>query len=233
MTTKNFRMSFQLILGFIIIALGVLYLLQNLGFLYARDYTRYWPILIALYGISRVIQCDAVPQKIWGGFWTFVGTIWFLDTLDVVSFDFIDFWPLVLVALGLSLIWGTSRRRTAIVGGTTVEDGSSTINAFALLGGYKRSTDSQDFRGGEATAIMGGCELDLSRASIKEGEAVLNLVAIMGGVEIRVPDDWKVVMQGVPILGAYEDKTRQPGPESTKRLVVRGYAVMGGVEIKN
>ncbi len=233
MTTRNFRVSFQLILGFIIIALGVLYTLQNIGILYARDYTRYWPILLVLYGLSRIVQCDTVPQKVWGGFWAFIGTIWLLDKLDIVFFDIFDLWPLILVALGLSLIWGTSRRRTAIVGGATVDDSSSTINAFALLGGYKRSSDAQDFRGGEATAIMGGCELDLRRASIKEGEAVLNLVAIMGGVEISVPEDWRVVMQGVPILGGYEDKTRQPGPESTKRLVVRGYAVMGGVEIKN
>jgi len=233
MTTRNFRISFQLVLGFIIIALGVLYLLQNLGFLYARDYTQYWPILIALYGFSRLIQCEAVPQKIWGGFWAFIGTIWFLDRLDVLYFDFVDLWPLVLVALGLSLIWGTSRRRAAIVGGTTIDDSSSIVNAFALLGGFKRSNDSQDFRGGEITAIMGGCELDLRRASIKEGEAILNLVAIMGGVEIRVPEDWKVILQGVPVLGGFEDKTRPLGPESTKRLVVRGYAVMGGVEIKN
>jgi len=131
------------------------------------------------------------------------------------------------------LIWGTSRRRGAIFGGGAVEDSNSTLNAFALLGGFKRSNDAQDFRGGEATAILGGCEIDLRRASIKEGEAVLHLVAIMGGVELRVPEDWSVVMQGVPILGGFEDKTRSIGPESTKRLIVRGYAVMGGVEVKN
>jgi len=233
MATKNFRMSFQLVLGFIIIALGVLYTLQNVGILYARDYTRYWPILLVLYGVSRIVQCDTVPQKVWGGFWAFIGTVWFLDKLDLVYFNIGDLWPLVLVALGLSLIWGTSRRRGVIVGGAAVDDSSSTINAFALLGGFKRSNDAQDFRGGEATAIMGGCELDLRRASIKENEAVLHLVAIMGGVEIRVPQDWKVIMQGVPILGGFEDKTQPLGPESTKRLVVRGYAVMGGVEIKN
>jgi hypothetical protein len=233
MATKNFRVSFQLILGFIVIALGVLYTLQNLGILYAHDYTRYWPALLILYGLSRIVQCDAVPQKIWGGFWVFVGTIWLSNKLDFIYVDIFDFWPLILVALGLSLIWGTSRRRGAIFGGGAVEDSNSTLNAFALLGGFKRSNDAQDFRGGEATAILGGCEIDLRRASIKEGEAVLHLVAIMGGVELRVPEDWSVVMQGVPILGGFEDKTRSIGPESTKRLIVRGYAVMGGVEVKN
>jgi predicted membrane protein len=233
MATRNFRVSFQLIIGFIIISLGVLYLLQNFGVLYARDYTRLWPLLLVLYGVSRLVECDNLPHKIWGGFWVLVGSLWVLDNLDILYFDIWDLWPLVLVAIGLSLIWRPTRRRMAGVGGTVIEDSDSQINAVAMLGGFKRSNDSQDFRGGEITAIMGGCEIDLRRASIKESEAVLEIVAIMGGVEIQVPDDWQVTLQGVPILGGYEDKTHQQQGEARKRLIVKGYVIMGGVEIKN
>lgn len=233
MATRNFRVSFQLIIGFIIITLGVLYLLQNFGVLYARDYTKFWPLLLVLFGISRIVQSDHMPQKIWGGFWVIVGSLWVLDHLDVLYFSIWELWPLVLVAIGLSLIWRPSRRRFAGVGGTIIEDSDSQINAFAMLGGFKRSNDSQDFRGGEITAIMGGCEIDLRRAVIRESEAVLEVVAIMGGVELRVPEDWQVVLQGVPVLGGYEDKTHQQQGEMRKRLIVKGYVVMGGVEVKN
>ena len=232
MAPKNFRMSFQLIFGLFIIALGLLYTLENLGVLYAHDILRFWPILIAFYGISRIVQCQTVGQKAWGVFWTIVGSFWFLDRLDILYFNIWDLWPLILVALGASLIWRPSRRGYGFPGTSTVGDSSSTINAFALLGGFKRSNDSQDFRGGEATAIMGGCEIDLRRAAIQEGEAVLQLVAIMGGIEIWVPENWVVVMQGVPVLGGFEDKTHSPA-DSSKRLIVKGYSVMGGVEIKN
>jgi predicted membrane protein len=232
MATKNFRMSFQLVFGLFIIVLGLLYTLENLGVLYAHDILRYWPILIAFYGISRVIQCQTTGQKAWGIFWTIVGSFWFLDRLDILYFNIWDLWPLILVALGASLIWRPSRHGYAFPGTTAVGDSNSTINAFALLGGFKRSNDSQDFRGGEATAIMGGCEIDLRKASIQEGDAVLHLMAVMGGVEIWVPEDWVVVMQGVPVLGGFEDKTHSPA-NSNKRLIVKGYSVMGGVEIKN
>jgi predicted membrane protein len=220
-------------LGLFVIALGVLYTMENLGIIYAHDFLRYWPILIACYGVSRIIQCQTMGQKAWGVFWTIVGSFWFLDRLDILYFNIWDLWPLILVALGASLIWRPSRHGYAFPGMSAVGDSSSTINAFALMGGFKRSNDSQDFRGGEATAIMGGCELDLRKASIQEGEAVIYLVAIMGGIEIWVPENWVVEMRGVPVLGGFEDKTHPSPSDSNKRLVIKGYSVMGGVEIKN
>jgi predicted membrane protein len=235
MPTNNFRMSFQVILGLIIVALGVIYTLDNLGIIYADSFIRLWPLLIVLYGLSKIVQGDAMPQKLWGAFWVLVGGLWLLDKLNVIYFSIWDLWPLILVVIGASMIWGRSRGQSRFVmgGSPVVGDSNSTINALAFMGGFKRSNDSQDFRGGEATAIMGGCEIDLRKASIKEGEAVLDLTAIMGGIEIWVPEDWKVTLKGVPLLGGFEDKTHPTGLESTKSLVVRGYSIMGGVEIKN
>jgi hypothetical protein len=51
-------------------------------------------------------------------------------------------------------------------------------------------------------------------------------------VEILAPREWSVVLQGTPVLGGFEDKTAPPR-ESGPRLIVRGVAIMGGVEIKN
>jgi len=53
-----------------------------------------------------------------------------------------------------------------------------------------------------------------------------------GGIEIKVPEDWVVVNFGTAILGGFENKTR-PLPGASKRLVVTGTAIMGGVEVKN
>ena len=55
----------------------------------------------------------------------------------------------------------------------------------------------------------------------------------MGGYEIRVPETWNVVVDVVPFMGGYEDKTRHPADPSAPRLRVRGFVMMGGVEIKN
>ena len=59
------------------------------------------------------------------------------------------------------------------------------------------------------------------------------MFALWGGIEIRVPPDWTVVSKITPILGGVDDKTRPPQGASRHCLVLRGFVVMAGVEIKN
>jgi predicted membrane protein len=116
---------------------------------------------------------------------------------------------------------------------TTTASSNSFISASAILGSVERRNNSQDFRGGNATAIMGRCEIDLSAASITNpNEAVLEVFAMWGGIEIRVPPDWTVVSNVDPIMGGYEDAT-QPPKEESKRCVIRGTVLMGGIEVTN
>ena len=71
------------------------------------------------------------------------------------------------------------------------------------------------------------------RASLPEGgEAIIDTFAFWGGIEIKVPEDWEVVNYGSAFLGAFENKTR-PLPGASRRLIVTGTAIMGGVEVKN
>ena len=105
------------------------------------------------------------------------------------------------------------------------------VDVTAILGGFERSITTQHFKGGDVTAILGGCALDMRSASI-DGEAVIDVFAFMGGVTIKCPPDWTVVLHGTPILGGFEEKTAHP-VAGTKRLIVKGYAIMGGVEVRN
>jgi len=97
---------------------------------------------------------------------------------------------------------------------------------------------SQDFQGGDITAIFGGVELDLTEANIQGTEATLAITAIFGGVEVRIPPTWQVAFRGAPIFGGIEDKTRtarvnDPTNSSLKVLVITGAVIFGGLEIKN
>ena len=80
---------------------------------------------------------------------------------------------------------------------------------------------------------MGHCEIDLRPAGITDpNEPVLEVFALWGGIEVRVPADWTVISQVDPILGGFEDKT-QPPKEETKRFIIRGPVIMGGIEVTN
>jgi hypothetical protein len=69
---------------------------------------------------------------------------------------------------------------------------------------------------------------------MKTNAAVIKIDAVFGGVEMRIPEEWCAVVEGVGIFGGYSDETLHPPmtPE-TKRLILKGGAVFGGVVVKN
>ena len=152
----------------------------------------------------------------------------------MLSFRLWHYWPLILVVIGLSMIWRSFVRHGSQSPDRSLPlDTDNAISGVAFLGGFRRTSSTQDFQGGELTAIMGGCEIDLRQASMKDGEAVIDVFAFWGGINMKIPTEWSVVVTGNPLLGGFDDKTRAPQGGSNKRLVVKGYAIMGGVEITN
>jgi hypothetical protein len=135
----------------------------------------------------------------------------------------------LLVIVGGVIVWQGIRGRQHRASSTSSDD---TINAIAIMAGINRGSNSRSFRGGELTAFMGGCEIDLRQAAI-DGEAVIDVFALWGGIEIRVPEHWTVIGRVTPLMGGFDDQTRAPKDATVHKLIVRGFVIMGGVEIKN
>lgn len=85
----------------------------------------------------------------------------------------------------------------------------------------------------QAVAVMGGIEIDLTHARFAEAEVTISCFAFWGGVEIRVPDDINVNVDGFGFMGAFEDRAPSrrhiPGAPTVR---ITGLAIMGGVEVK-
>jgi predicted membrane protein len=227
-TEPGIRFTPQLLMGLFIIIVGVVFTLDNLGLGEADRYIRYWPAGLIAIGLLKLWQSPG-GGAFAGLVFTTVGTFLLLESLGIVRVNFWDMWPLLLVLFGASMVWNGLRggRRRAIA-----SEANDTLSALAVLSGVNRGNNSRAFKGGELTAVMGGCEIDLRQAAI-EGEAVLEVFAMWGGIEIRVPENWTVVGRVTPILGGFDDKTRPAQDVSTQRLVIRGFVIMGGVEVKN
>ncbi len=231
----TFRLSPQFVLGLLIVIVGVLFTLDNLDMIDARQYLRYWPVLLIVYGLAKVLQPETRGGRFWGIVITFVGAGLLLDKLDVLDFRLWDFWPLLLVALGVTMLMRAgSRRNIGRTSGEAAEaERSSVVNAAAFLGGTRRNVHTHDFRGGELTAVMGGCDIDLRNSAIAKSPAVLDVFAFWGGIEIKVPNTWTVIFEGTPILGGFDDKTFKQTADEKQRLIIRGTIIMGGVEVTN
>lgn len=221
----------QVVFGVMILILGVLFTLDNLELLDASDYLRYWPAGVVAVGLLKIYHALRDGHGWFGGLvFVLVGGWMLLNDVLYFRINARDLFPLVLVLLGAYMVWrgfgGQRRARTS--------DGHSSISALAIMSGIARRSSSQAFVGADLTAVMGGCEIDLRQASITPGsEAVIDVFAFWGGIDIKVPEDWTVVTRAMPLMGGVEDKTRAPQGAATKRLVIRGIVVMGGVVIKN
>ncbi len=246
------RASSQVVLGLLVIGMGVLFLLDNLDILDFRHAVGFWPLALIVAGaVSLTGMSGNGPRSSGyvGSVLIGLGVLMILSRLGILYVSWGTLWPLVMIALGGLVLYrslgpGRVRRVSLDKGGAAglqVDDGGAAsssssgaddlVDIVAVLGGFERRLVTRDFRGGEITAIMGGCMLDLRDASIVR-EAVINVFTIWGGINIKVPPDWTVILNGTPVMGGFSEKTATP-PDGSKRLVIRGYAVMGGVEVRN
>jgi predicted membrane protein len=223
-------LSARLIIGLIVIGLGVLFFLGTMGIVETRSVWRFWPAAFIAIGLVKVLTPGGMAARVFGGVIALFGTLLLLDRLEYLHFSWHRMWPLALVFLGITIVW------RALAGDRFADgltDASATMNTVAIMGGVNRRNTSQAFRGGEITAIMGGAELDLSQATPVPEGAVLELFAMWGGIEIQVPGDWTVENRVTPLMGGAEDSRKIVGSDGRKRLILKGLAIMGGIEIKN
>lgn len=221
--------------GILIIGVGTLMLLNTLGVINVHSIWSYLPLLFVVLGFVRIVEGPtSVVSLGFGGLMVIGGTVWFLDNIGLLWIDKRLFPPLLIIGVGvLLLLRAAERQRVRAAGGVPDATSDSMVNLWTIFGGVKRYVDSQQFKGGDLFAMFGGIEVDLTPAVVN-GSAVVDANAIFGGVDISVPDSWSVDVKGVGIFGGYEDKTLHPDPNFTApKLVITGFALFGGVTVKN
>jgi len=205
-------------------------MLDNLGLMNAGDVLQYWPVILIAIGLAKLGSAITPSGRLSAGIWIVAGALLLFDTFNLLRFDVWDLWPLALVVLGIHIMMRASRRHHPSMAD---RDPGDVLNAFAVMAGVERKYSTQAFGGGEATAVMGSCEIDLRNASIDGTEVVVDVFAFWGSVELRVPADWAIQNDAIAIMGAVEDSRKEISVDPNKRLVIKGFAVMAGIEIKN
>jgi hypothetical protein len=253
-TDARFRITPQVIIGLFIVAFGLTLTAGNIGWIEdTRQVLRwFWPLGLLSVGLTLLLGHTERSGKFFGGLVTLFGLATLADRLDWWMFNPFNWWPLILVFLGLVLI---SRARSGVPSAAPLDSSDSVLSAFAFWSGIRRRITGL-FRRADLTAIMGGIEVDLRGATIT-GDAVIDVFAMWGGIDLAVPPDCDVANEIVAIMGGVDDKTSgstlgggrkvmggigkfgssiDPVPGLTPgrpRIVLRGFAIMGGVEIKS
>ncbi len=218
--------------GLVIIAIGVIFLLANMDRLDFGDFiSTYWPMILILIGISHLLTSSFRNAGV-ALFLIAIGVFFQLNNWGVLGGRvWTYFWPLLIIAAG---VWIIFKPKPKGFGENAPEIQDDDLGAFVLFSGLKRRFESDKFRGGKATAIMGGLELDLTQAKLKDNQATIELTAILGGIDLFVPRDWKVIVDSSAILGAVDQKHKtSPATTIQMTLYVKATAILGGIDIKN
>lgn len=105
---------------------------------------------------------------------------------------------------------------------------------LAVMGGSHRRGRWRVAGGTTALAVMGECQLDLRAAEFDGKTITIRAVALMGSVEIVVPEGIEVDLTGVPIMGSNSLKVSEVSTLPGSPLVrVRALALMGDVTVRS
>lgn len=220
----------------LLVSIGALLLLRNfdvINFNFPRNFIN-WRLIPLIIGVNAFLKGE-----------NFKGII--ATTLAVVFYTpdfltngekevFIKLWPLLLVGFGGLLIYKFFNPKMDMPKREFKADGSEidTLNETMIMGGSNKKIFTKNFEGGQMNCIMGGGQIDFTEADLSPN-AVLNVFLVMGGLELRVPKDWNIIMDVMPIMGGINDQiTKFPDNvvDKDKKLFITGNIVAGGVEIK-
>ncbi len=240
----GWHVSPQVVIGVLIVFFGLLLTAGNLGLVTnVSRFIRFWPMVFTLAGLAIVLDRESCGSRRTFGWVMLIGGLWqTANTAFGLHMYIDDWWPLLLVGFGVFLLMRSLRSRPdvdpnqaatglgAAPGGSAQRD--DVVTSFAFMSGVKRNIFSPGFRRANLTAVMGGVDLDLRQCTASGGESIVDVFAIWGGIVVRTPADWQVVSEVVPLMGGVDDRSGHVQP-SRHRLVIKGMAIMGGVEVKS
>ncbi len=216
--------------GILLIVLGVLFLLDQMDKLDFGDLVgRYWPVIFILIGIS-ILLSNNFRNAGSGVFFILFGAFFLLLRLRIFERAVWHYlWPLAIIGVGLWIlfrpVWRPDRKAVAAM---TADE----LNISQIFSGSVRRIESLSFRGGKADVVFGSAEIDLRAAGLAGGRATLVLSAVFGSIEVLVPRDWQVILEGTPVLGSIESRKRAAEVAPAQTLEVKGSAVFGSIEVK-
>ena len=234
--------SGRLIGGLIVLVIGVLFLLDSLEIL---DFDVVWDVFGWIVSIGMIVFGLGILiaqrfQRVFLPLALIIAGAFIL--LGNLGYDAYEYWPVILIIVGLGLLLGYQRKRRSAnadkspkssgdvsFSRTTNEDN---VDISCTLGEAKERVESQNFRGGTVNITMGNVGLDLRDAVVANRPATLDVNLTMGGLVVRVPTDWVVNMENVITMGEAEDKrTRVATDPGEPHLVISGKVTMSSITI--
>ncbi|MDI6767546.1 MAG: cell wall-active antibiotics response protein LiaF [Bacteroidota bacterium] len=184
----------------------------------------------------------------WGIILILFGIFFLLDNLGYADFSEIisSYWPLILVIWGISILIRKRPCVTALVISDPQQFTSDLLHQSNVFGDIFIKVTSQDFKGGSLSTVFGDCNIDLSGASLADGDHELRIHSVFGDSLIVLPKDAAVSITASSTFGDLTILGKHKGgfspdlqsisleyPTATKRLKLSISKVFGDVRVES
>jgi len=209
MGSNQGRYNPALIMGVLAIVVGGLVLLDHSGFVHVGNLWRFWPVILIIFGLKGFLdppldsKCGR-GNTIGSGVMLLWGCLLLAASLGYLGWG--QMWPIFLIGLGLLLVWESFRPKPAL----SLPLSSGALHPESVFSSIEKTITDQNFQQGSASAIFGSVELDFIQANMAGDSAVLELNAVFGSIEVRVPINWNVSIEAGAVFGSCENRTRAP-----------------------
>jgi hypothetical protein len=119
------------------------------------------------------------------------------------------------------------KRAFPSAGGETSDE----VTLVAVFDGIELKSRASAFRGGSMLSWFGGIAVDLRDAELAP-DARLRVMTALGGIAIRLPAGTTVESRATAIAGGVDVGAPKPETEDAPRLVLDGFALLGGIAVK-
>ena len=237
-----------IVFGLLVVVIGAALLFDNFDVSGDYPFSDYWPVILIAVGFLGWVGKGLRPELGNMVLMALGGILLTQNLVDDKSFG--DLWPALAIAVGIAIIFGSGRnkrrkkkfemkfkkhgKRSDWGGWANRKHEMSGHDSDEFFSGSERKVDGE-YTGSLARVKLAGGSIDLSKATLPEDGATLELDVMLGGYKIRMPNDWKLVIIADVTMGDISDNrpSASEGERTGPTLTIDGRVFMGGVEISD
>ena len=207
--------------GIVLIVVGILFLGRNMNWWnFSIFFEGWWTLFLIVPSIISLVRKESMGTSF---LILVLGVLMLLASQNVIEWSTIwkVFLPIIIMVVGLLIIFGNRKAKEKRVRANAKE-------YVAIFSGVDEVINKieNDFK---MTAVFGGIELDMRDVTL-DSDLVIDCFTLFGGIDIRLPKDVKVEVNGLPIFGGVENKYRN-NHEAKVTVYINHTTICGGVDL--
>lgn len=205
--------------GILLIVVGILFLGRNMDWWdFSIFFDGWWTLFLIVPSVISLVRREGIGTSF---LILVLGVLMLLASQEVIEWRTIwkVFVPLIIIVIGLAIIFANRKAKEKKVRANAKE-------YVAIFSGVDEVINKieSDFK---ITAVFGGVELDMRDVTL-DSDLVIDCFTLFGGIDIRLPKNVKVEVNGLPIFGGVENKYHNDGKVT---VYINHTTIFGGVDL--